>query len=199
MGDTGTQSCSLVEHELELISIPANSKATWSLKSALASVPKPVTPPSSSPLQFLHIIELLKKTPREGWRRHNILHGESIADHMYRMAIICMLAPPSSGLDTAKCVKMAIVHDMAESLVGDITPVDNVPKDEKHRRELETMKHLTDELIKPFNPSAAEELMGLWDEYEEGVSAEAMFVKDGGWSFRSWLIETGLLMNALHS
>lgn len=26
------------------------------------------------------------------------------------------------------CVKMAIVHDMAESLVGDITPVDGVDK-----------------------------------------------------------------------
>ena len=30
---------------------------------------------------------------------------------------------------------MALVHDMAECIVGDITPGDNVPKDEKHKRE----------------------------------------------------------------
>jgi len=46
---------------------------------------------------------------------------------MYRMSIISMLCPdPSVNRD--HCVKMAIVHDMAESLVGDITPVDGVDK-----------------------------------------------------------------------
>lgn len=30
---------------------------------------------------------------------------------------------------------MALVHDMAECIVGDIAPSDNVSKEEKHRRE----------------------------------------------------------------
>lgn len=30
---------------------------------------------------------------------------------------------------------MALVHDMAESIVGDIAPADNIPKSEKLRRE----------------------------------------------------------------
>lgn len=30
---------------------------------------------------------------------------------------------------------MALVHDLAESIVGDIAPADNVSKEEKHRRE----------------------------------------------------------------
>lgn len=30
---------------------------------------------------------------------------------------------------------MALVHDMAESIVGDIAPADNVPKCEKLQRE----------------------------------------------------------------
>lgn len=47
---------------------------------------------------------------------------------MYRMGIICMLAPKEEGLDSGRCVKMALVHDMAEALVGDITPVDGVTK-----------------------------------------------------------------------
>jgi putative hydrolase of HD superfamily len=53
---------------------------------------------------------------------------ESIADHMYRMGIITMLCPPETGIDRDRCVKLALIHDMAEALVGDITPPDNVPK-----------------------------------------------------------------------
>ena len=34
-----------------------------------------------------------------------------------------------------RCVKMALVHDMAECIVGDLTPHDNVSKEEKHSRE----------------------------------------------------------------
>lgn len=95
----------------------------------LNSIPKPVTTASSSsPLAFLHIIERLKTTPREGWRRFDIQHGESIADHMYRMSIITMLCPPEENIDKDRCVKLALIHDMAEALVGDITPPDRVPK-----------------------------------------------------------------------
>lgn len=104
-----------------------------------------MTAPSSSPLAFLHVLEKLKTTPREGWRRRGVEHGgrlseiiyihiividlaiESIADHMYRMSIISMLCPDPS-VDRDRCVKMALVHDMAESLVGDITPIDGVDK-----------------------------------------------------------------------
>lgn len=43
------------------------------------------------------------------------------------MSIISMLCP-DPAVKRDHCVKMAIVHDMAESLVGDITPVDGVDK-----------------------------------------------------------------------
>lgn len=107
-----------------------------------------------------------------------ILDGESIADHMYRMGIITMLCPPEIAMNREKCVKMALVHDMAEALVGDITPPDKVPKDEKYRRELETMQYINEELLKPIHESIAKEFLGLWKEYEEGETTEAVFVKD---------------------
>jgi len=152
-------------------------KSHWSLQEALADVPKPVTALSSSPLAFLHVLERLKTTPREGWRRFNIQGPESISDHMYRMSIISMLCPdPSVNRD--HCVKMAIVHDMAESLVGDITPKDGVSKDEKHVRELQTMEYMTQSLLAPSNPQIAEEIMSLWNEYENESTPEAIFVKD---------------------
>ena len=43
------------------------------------------------------------------------------------MGIISMLTK-NPEVDTSKCVKMALVHDMAESVVGDITPDDPVSK-----------------------------------------------------------------------
>ena len=35
------------------------------------------------------------------------------------------------------CMKMGLIHDLAESIVGDITPVDNVSEEDKH-----TMEHV---------------------------------------------------------
>ncbi len=35
-----------------------------------------------------------------------------------------------------RCIRMALVHDLAESIVGDWTPYDGVSKVEKYRREL---------------------------------------------------------------
>jgi putative hydrolase of HD superfamily len=45
-----------------------------------------------------------------------------------------MLAPHSlsSKINILYCTKMALVHDMAEALVGDITPMDGVTKHEKN-------------------------------------------------------------------
>ncbi|EWC47210.1 hypothetical protein DRE_03329 [Drechslerella stenobrocha 248] len=85
---------------------------------------------------------------------------------------------PDPSIKKDKCVKMAIVHDMAESLVGDITPLDGIPKPEKHRRELETMEYLTQTLVAPISESIAGEFMDLWNEYEMGQTPEAIFVKD---------------------
>ena len=32
-------------------------------------------------------------------------------------------------------MKMGLIHDLGESIVGDITPVDDVTEEEKHERE----------------------------------------------------------------
>ena len=34
-----------------------------------------------------------------------------------------------------RCIKLSIVHDMAESIVGDLTPADRIDKSEKTLRE----------------------------------------------------------------
>lgn len=100
---------------------------------------------------------------------------------MYRMAIITLLCPPAlaSKLDLARCTRMALVHDMAEALVGDITPMDNVVKSEKSRREAETMDYICDGLLgKVGGGMQAEEIKKVWWEYENDETLEAHFVHD---------------------
>ena len=107
--------------------------------------------------------------------------GESISDHMYRMSLMTMFCPPALAqqLDLAKCMKMCLIHDMAESLVGDITPVDGVPKPEKSRREAETMDYIEKRLLGGVHggvPGA--ELRAIWQEYEDSQTKESLFVHD---------------------
>lgn len=134
--------------------------------------------PVNSMLAFTQIVRLLKTQPRTGWvdRGVPVEKTESIADHMYRMSIIAMTVP-SAKVSVDKCVKIALVHDIAEALVGDITPFGGVSKEEKHRRELETIEYLV-ELIKPYNSEFAHEMMELWLDYEEIRCLEARYVKD---------------------
>jgi putative hydrolase of HD superfamily len=136
---------------------------------------------TASPVPFFHLLERLKTTKRAGWRRFGINHCESISDHMYRMSILTMMAPASlsANLDLAKCTRMALIHDMAESLVGDITPVDPVSKEEKSRRESETMDYICTNLLGKFNGGLnGAEMRALWQEYEDSVTKESLFVHD---------------------
>ena len=83
-----------------------------------------------------------------------------------------MLCPPSLApkLDLQKCMKMCLIHDMAESVVGDITPVDGVAKPEKSRREAETMDYICNKLLgNVFGGLAGKEIRAIWQEYEDSL------------------------------
>ncbi|XP_027916459.1 HD domain-containing protein 2 isoform X2 [Vigna unguiculata] len=133
------------------------------------------TPSASSVIDFLSICQRLKTTKRTGWLRKDVKNPESIADHMYRMGLMALIAPDVSGFDRNKCIKLAIVHDIAEAIVGDITPMDGVSKQEKSHLEQTALDHMCKVL---GGGSAATEITELWMEYESNTSLEAKFVKD---------------------
>ncbi|KAF9525126.1 HD domain-containing protein [Crepidotus variabilis] len=126
-------------------------------------------------LAFIHVLERLKTQKRTGWVNHKIPNAESISDHMYRMAVMAMLCE-DNALDMSKCVMMAVVHDLAEAQVGDIAPREGIPKAEKHKLEAEAMHNFVHDML--HNSPAAQKIFELWQEYEDGTSAEARFVKD---------------------
>ncbi|KAI9844832.1 MAG: hypothetical protein M1837_005250 [Sclerophora amabilis] len=154
----------------------------WTVESVLSSLPEPrPESKSTSPIPFFHLLHRLKSTKREGWRRFGISNGESISDHMYRMSIITMLAPPSltARLNVPKCTKMALIHDMAEALVGDITPVDKVAKTEKSRREAAAMQYISQDLLGSVAGGiAGKGFQEIWEEYEASETFDSKFVHD---------------------
>ncbi|KAL4863726.1 hypothetical protein BDV12DRAFT_177132 [Aspergillus spectabilis] len=158
------------------------SEPLWTPQSVLSTLPYPPDENSTSPIPFFHLLERLKTTKREGWRRFDINHGESISDHMYRMSVMTMLAPPplASRLNLPHCIKMALIHDMAESLVGDITPVDPIKKSEKARREAAVMEYISKSLLRgvPGGTLSGDDILAVFNEYEANETLEAQFVHD---------------------
>ncbi|KAJ3556634.1 hypothetical protein NPX13_g10093 [Xylaria arbuscula] len=154
----------------------------WTVEKVLATItPSPPAENTDSPVPYFHILERLKTGKREGWRRFGIERGESISDHMYRMSLMTMLCPPSLApqLDLFKCMKMCLIHDMAESIVGDITPVDKIDKSEKSRREGETMDYISKNLLgNVYGGLAGKEIRAIWQEYEDSKTLDSKFVHD---------------------
>lgn len=104
----------------------------------------------------------LKHLNREGWVRAGLPTVESVASHSWSMSLLAMAYCPSD-LNLEKVLKMCIVHDLAEVVVGDITPEDDII----NKAELEHQA---------FTEIAPQFLL-LFEEYEAGVSKEAQFVK----------------------
>jgi putative hydrolase of HD superfamily len=124
-------------------------------------------------LRFLRLAGRLKETSRAGWGLRGIGDGESVADHSFRVGLLALVLARDADppLDRERCVAMALVHDLAESIVGDITPYDGISGEEKNRRERGAMERLAALL-------GDGEVLRLWEEYQAAETAEARFVKD---------------------
>ncbi|XP_029041347.1 5'-deoxynucleotidase HDDC2 isoform X1 [Osmia bicornis bicornis] len=123
--------------------------------------------------EFMELLGRLKHMKRTGWVIRNIPEPETIAGHMYRMAMLSFLVDNKENLDKVKIMQMALIHDLAECIVGDITPHCGVPPEEKHRREDEAMEDIC-KLLGDKGPMILE----MFREYEKQESPEARYVKD---------------------
>uniref|UniRef100_A0A0X3Q289 5'-deoxynucleotidase HDDC2 n=2 Tax=Schistocephalus solidus TaxID=70667 RepID=A0A0X3Q289_SCHSO len=128
----------------------------------------------SSILRFLITCGKIKRTVRTGWTRYGIEHPESVAEHMYRMALISTLLPKTEGFSVDKVMKMAIIHDLAECIVGDLTPYCGVSVEEKHAQEEAAMQSICE----PLPADIRVELVDLLKEYDAQLTPEAIVCKD---------------------
>ena len=98
------------------------------------------------------------------------------------MAVIALVVD-DDALDLPRCVNMALIHDLAESDVGDITPflVSGVTAEAKHALEQTAMARISSLLPGPTSPtsiSPREKLLSYWSEYEDRQTGDSCFVKD---------------------
>jgi len=125
-------------------------------------------------VRFMELVGNVKQLKRAGWVLRNVSEPETVASHMYRMSMLSFLIPESSTLDRVKCMKMALIHDLAEAIVGDITPYCGVDKEEKRSREHKAIIEISSLVPK----LGGDEILKLFNEYESQHSPEAIWVKD---------------------
>jgi len=122
---------------------------------------------------FLRYAGRLKHLDRAGWVRKGVKRPESVASHSYRVAL-CAFAIKNEDIDRLWCMKMALVHDLAEAIVGDITPEDGVSDGVKHAQEQAALSRI----VEGLDDATAEEISELWKEYAAASTEEARYVKD---------------------
>jgi putative hydrolase of HD superfamily len=121
-------------------------------------------------------INHLKQLYRQGWLRAGIPRErcESVAEHIFGVAMLAWFATDAGfpGLDRDRLIRLALVHDLGEIYTGDVIPADAMPAEEKQRRERESVQAVLGKLPQ------GEEILALWEEYENGETQEARLVRD---------------------
>jgi putative hydrolase of HD superfamily len=123
-------------------------------------------------LNFFNTAANLKKISRQGWiDKLSLERPESVADHTFSMAIMGMIFSDLGNYNTEKILKTILLHDLAESVIGDITP-EQISKKEKNKLENKAIKSIFGKL-----PSSLQKQYSLlWREYQANNSKEARIV-----------------------
>jgi putative hydrolase of HD superfamily len=123
-------------------------------------------------VSFFHVVCNLKKVRRSGWiHKANIQSPESVADHSYSMCMMSMVLSEILNLDTEHIMKMANLHDLAESIVGDSMP-DVMSHDEKIIKEDTAMR----EIISKLPDNLCKKYLDIWNEYIQNKTVSSKFV-----------------------
>ncbi len=124
-----------------------------------------------SDILYLHdLIAELKSLKRKGWEVREISNPESVADHSYAVSVLTMVMSEKLKLDTEKCIKLALIHDLVEAKTGDITP-----REEEYSKKEELEKKAITKIVEKTGYGFIED---LFCEYQENKTEEAKLVHD---------------------
>jgi putative hydrolase of HD superfamily len=153
-------------------------------------------PYSRALFQLLHRIQPLKHLLRTGWIDREVISPETVAAHSWRLAVMAWLVADALELDSAKAIKIALVHDLAEAITGDSTPFDELGSTAEERRALASDPPNISEwrvdahretkaasersalaiLLEGAPPQASDALLQTWEVYARDDSPEAQLV-----------------------
>ncbi len=119
---------------------------------------------------FFELAGQLKKERRKGWvLKAHIPNPESVADHVFRVALAAMLLGDLRKLDTYKILKMAILHDLGEAITGDLIP--------EEKRGVKDEREALDEVLSLLPEALRREYSKVWVEFSRQKSSESKLVK----------------------
>ena len=130
-------------------------------------------------LEFVRRLLRLKNVQRAGWRIRGIRDCESVADHTCGTAVVCMLLcdilrARGQDLDAERVLRLALLHDWGEAVIGDIPqPADSLLEP---GRKAEIEEAAVQGLTRPLG-SVGAEYLELWREYESAATPEARLVR----------------------
>ena len=129
----------------------------------------------------LPIVELffefnnLKSLYRQGWLHHGVPKDqcETVAEHTLGVTLLALLLADEHfpALDTAKLLRMGLLHDFGEIYAGDIVP-GKMSLADKHELEKKSVERVLLRLPK------GRDYLAIWQEFEDGQTAEARFMKE---------------------
>ncbi len=120
-------------------------------------------------VDFLYEIGALRLIPRQ-WQRFHLPFVQNLAEHHFRVVWLALTIAAREGKgDTERIMKMALMHDIAESRTGD---VDYIARQYTQRDE---EKGIADMLA---DTSLETEFLALIKEYEDRQTIESKIVKD---------------------
>ena len=124
--------------------------------------------------KFFFQIAGLKKLPRSGWKiKLGLDDSESVAEHSYMMSVMSMVLADMKSLNSEKVIKMSILHDWAESKIGDFMP-DEIGYDKKSELENYAMT----EILGLLPQKIQSDYQDMWNEFLVRDTPEARLVHE---------------------
>ena len=124
--------------------------------------------------EFFFQIAGLKKLPRSGWKiKVGLENSESVAEHSYMMSVMAMVLSDLKSLNSIKVIKMSILHDWAESKIGDFMP-DQIACDKKSELESYAMS----EILESLPQKIQDDYQNMWNEFLLRETPEARLVHE---------------------
>ena len=125
---------------------------------------------------FLNHFYKLKEIERKGWRKKLVLKNvESVSDHTLSMIAIAALFSDHNNISaskTLKMIKMILLHDLGESIIGDYIP-DSIKIEEKKKLENNAMEDILDKIP---NFEIKDRYIKIWKEFDENRTKTSKLV-----------------------
>lgn len=124
-------------------------------------------------LNVVNLGEKLKSELRHSWLSNG--RQESVAEHTWRVSLMAMLIEPylDQEIDTAKMLKMIIIHDLVEAEAKDIPAFDTMNneqlREQKAQKEMKAIQRIRETL----KGDLGRDVYNLWIEFEHKQTYEA--------------------------